>query len=283
MITTLKNIFAFITDPKNRRMFVLAAFVILALLLLHQCNANRGLKNEIEAQKQETIRVSNNYEAAMDTIVQYMGSDSVLRAQKLGYELTIEELNTQYADLLEDFEVEKNKPPKTVIKTEYIIKEVVNNVPVLVEIDSAGNKKLTFGDTIQHDINNYLIFDGKIPYDLVFNEVDSTYKLVPGKANMNFELGMNLNLGLFQDPDTKKILIKANTNYPNVTFTKLDGASIMDDPDNKKVIRQMRKPWGIGLNVGYGFLVNTSTGAIGTGPYVGIGLSYTPKFLQWGK
>ena len=122
-----------------------------------------------------------------------------------------------------------------------------------------------------------------MPYDLVFNEVDSTYKLVAGNATLAFELGMNLNLGLFQDKKTKKIYIQADTDYPGVTFTKLDGASILDDPDNKKVLRQMRKPWGIGINVGYGLLVNPSSGTIGTGPYVGIGLSYTPKFLQWGK
>ena len=161
MMTILKNVLQFITDPKNRRMLVLAGFVILVLLLLQQCNANRGLKNEIEAQKQETVRVSNNYDAAMDTIKQYKVDGDTWRAEKLGFELTIDELKDEYSDLLADFEIEKNKPPKTIIKTEYIIKEVINNVPVLVEIDSLGNKSLKLGDTVKHNINNYLIFDGR--------------------------------------------------------------------------------------------------------------------------
>lgn len=283
MITILKNILKFVTDPKNTRMLLLAGIVILVLLLLRQCNATRAAKNEVEAQKQETQRISNNYDAAMDTIKQYQVDGDTWRAEKLGYELSLEELETKYADLLGDFEVEKNKPPKVIIQTEWKIKEVVNNIPVLVEVDSLGNRSMAFGDTVYHDSINYRKLGGRIPYEIVFNEKDSTYKLIPDDAIVDLEFGMNMNLGLFQDKDTKKIMIKAETNYPGVTFTKIEGASIMDDPDNKKVLRQMRKPWGLGINVGYGFVVDPSSGSINTGPYFGIGLSYTPKFLQWGK
>ena len=279
----MKKILDFFTNPKNTRMIILAGFVILVLLLLHQCNRNKGLKNELDRQKTEAQRAKNNYEASIDTIKQYRLKDGTWRAEKLGYELTLDELKGKYADLLGDFEIEKNKPPRVVIKTVVEIREVIREVPVLVEIDENGNKSLIFKDSTRHNPDNYRVIDGRVPYEIVFNEKDSTYNLVPGNATLGLQLGMNLNVGLFQDKKTKKVSIIADTDYPGVTFTKLDGASIMDDPKNKSALRSMRKTWGLGLNLGYGAVVNPSTGTVGLGPYFGIGLSYNPKFLQWGK
>ena len=285
MITILKNIGKFLTDPKNTRMIMLGIIVIILLLFLQQCNRTQYFKDQVELEKQETKRVSNNYEAALDTIEQGKIDDNTWRAEKAGYELTLDELENKYTDLLGDFEVEKNKPPKVVIKIEYVINEVVNNVPVYVEVDSLGNTSIAFSDSTYHDstMTNYRYLSGNIPYKIIFDPSDSLYKAVPDFGVFNLTLGMNLNLGLFQDKKTRKISIMADTDYPGVTFTNIDGASIMDDPANKKVLRQIRKPWGLGINIGYGAIVDVKNGTISTGPYFGIGLSYTPKFLQWGK
>jgi hypothetical protein len=282
-MTTLNKVFNFIKDPKNTRMIILGAFIILLLLFLRQCNATKAAKAEAELQKQETQRIANNYEAAMDTIRQGKLDKDTWRAEKSGYELTLDELKGKYADLLGDFKVEKNKPPKVVIKTVYEIREVIREVPVFIEVDAFGNTSLVFNDSTRHNANNYRYLSGKIPYKIVMDPIDSTYKVVPGLGAFDLTLGMNLNLGLFQDKKTRKISIVADTDYPGVTFTTLEGASIMDDPKNKKILRSMRKTWGLGVNLGYGVLVNTSSGSISTGPYLGLGLSYNPKFLQWGK
>lgn len=282
-MTTIAKVLSFFKDPKNTRMIIFGAFVILLLLFLRQCNATKAAKSEIEHQKQETQRIANNYEAAIDTIRQGKFDKDTWRAEKSGYELTLDELNGKYADLLGDFEIEKNKPPKVVIKTVYVIKEVIREVPVYIEIDAFGNTSLVFSDSTQHNTNNYRYLSGKIPYKIVMNPADSTYSVVPGFGTFDLSLGMNLNLGLFQDKKTRKISIVADTDYPGVTFTTLEGASIMDDPKNKKILRSMRKTWGLGVNLGYGLLVNTGSGSISTGPYLGVGLSYNPKFLQWGK
>ena len=70
-----------------------------------------------------------------------------------------------------------------------------------------------------------------------------------------------------------------DTDYPGVTFTKLEGASILDDPKNKPALRQLRKNWSLGIQAGYGMTLNGNN--INGAPYLGIGLSYSPKFLQW--
>jgi len=284
MMTIFTNILKFITDPKNTRMLLLGAVVVFLLLFLQQCNATKAAKAEVELQRQETVRISNNYEAAADTIRQSKIDENTWRAEKAGYELTIDEAKEKYVDLLKDFKYEKNKPPKVIIETEIEIKEVMGNVKITsTELDSNGNATLIASDTARFDSINYRYLNGKIPYKLVFNKVDSTYKIVSDNGVFELRQGIGINYGLFQDKKTKKISIVATTDYPGITFTSLEGANIMDDKKNKELIRQMRKPWSIGLNVGYGAIVDVKNGSVATGPYVGFGISYSPKFLQWGK
>jgi len=283
MITILKNILKFITDPKNTRMIMLGVVVILLFLFLQQCGATKAAKQEVELQKRETQRIANNHKAAVDTIKQYQLSDNTWRAEKRGFELTIDELKGEYSELLGDFKIEKNKPPKVVVKTEYIIRDSISEIPVLVKIDDFGNTSIGISDSVYHSLNNFRFLNGRIPYEIKFNEKDSTYNLVPGLANFELTIGMNLNLGLFQDKKTREITIIADTDYPGVYFTQLNGASIMSDPESKKVVRSMRKPWSIGINAGYGAVFGINSGQITTGPYVGVGLNYSPKFLQWGR
>lgn len=283
MIAVLNNILKFITDPKNTRMILLGGIVILILLQARQCNQTKYWKQQIEIQKQETKRIANNYEAAMDTIKTYKVDGDTWRSEKLGYELTLEELKGKYSTLLGDFKIEKNKPPKTIVRTEFLIKDSIHNVPILVEIDSLGRRFMAFSDSVHHDSANYRFLNGRIPYEITFDPIDSVYKLKPSYGQFDLTIGMNLNLGIFQDKKTRKIMIKADTDYPGVKFTMLEGASIMDNPANRKTLRTMRKTWGVGINLGYGFLVNPSSGIINTGPYFGLGVSYSPKFLQWGR
>jgi len=281
MITVFKNVLKFITDTKNTRMLLLAGIVILILLLLRQCGKTSNAKLELEKSISEIVRVNNNIDAYNDSIKSYKLDDNTWRSERLGYEISMEELKTKYSTLLGDFKVEKNKPPKVLIKTEYQIKEVIRDINVYVEIDSLGENRLTFIDSVKYDTINYRNISGNIPYTLVYNVTDSMYHLEPRKANIELEIGMNLNLGLFKDKDTKKINIIADTDYPGVKFISLEGASIMDDPKNKKILRQLRKNWSLGLNVGYGLNVNPKHGIINSGIYFGIGISYSPKFLQW--
>ena len=278
MITIFKSIIGFLTNPKNTRMLLFAGIVLFALLFLRQCGKTSDAKADIEVAKQEILRVTNNLAASNDTLNQYILDIGTTRAEIKGYELTVEELESDYADLLVDFEIEKNKPPLTIIKTEYIIKEVIVEVPVyILPGDSLFDNYLAFADSASYDSIgvNYRILTGRIP----FNYSDST--IVPSLGNFTLELGMNLNLGLFKDKETKEITILADTDYPGVTFTQLQGANILSDPKNKKILRGLRKNWGLGINVGYGLNVNPNTGILNRGIYIGAGLSYSPKWLQW--
>lgn len=277
VLSILNHIIKFLTDPKNTRMILFAVLVGLVLLLFRQCGKTQEAKAETQKAYQEVSRVKNNHAAISDSIKMYMLDNHTMRAEKQAYELTINELKEEYRDLLGKLELEKNKPPKVIIKTEYVIEEVITEVPVYVVTDSAGVNNIKFKDSLNHNEKNYRVITGKIPFTI--DTTDSIPLLLPGKGTFGLELGMNLNLALIKDKETKKISIVVDTDYLGVNFTSIEGASILDNPLNKKALRSIRKNWSLGFQVGYGININGSS--INTSPYVGLGLNYSPKFLQW--
>lgn len=294
MLNFLTRIFSWITDPKNRNLVMLIGIGILIALLLRQCNATAHYKDEVERQKEETTRLLNNEEAKNAQLIQYIKDDSITRRAMIqGFELTQEELKKDYADLLDGFEDLKKKTALALAKGTIHTKETIY-VYTTAKIDSLGNGEFYASDTLKVDDDNWRIMSFRTPFtNRYFNKSDSTevdfskynifQELYPGQTQFTFEQSIGLKVGLFKDPNDKKIYIAAESKYPGLTFTKLEGADIMADPESRKVTRDFRKPFGISIQGGYGVMVNALNGGFATGPYIGIGLHYSPKWLQWGK
>jgi hypothetical protein len=294
MISFFTNIWSWLTNPKNRSILKLIAIAILILIILMQCSQNRGLKGDLEQQKTETQRIQNNYEALHTPLIQGKINDSTLRAERLGLKLSLDELKKNYSDLLIGFEEFKKQTPKVIEKLTINNIETIKEVPVYAKIDSLGDGALTFNDSVNFADGNFRRIQGTLPViSRFYNKKDSTQidlnklglyeQLNPGAANFNLEQKIKLKVGLFEDPKTNKVMIAATTSYPGISFTQLDGADIMDNDISKKAARNFRKTWGIGLSIGYGAAVNLKTNQMFLGPQIGIGLNYTPKWLQWGK
>mgnify|MGYP006875027957 CR=1 FL=1 len=94
---------------------------------------------------------------------------------------------------------------------------------------------------IQFIKNNYRILSGIIPFTV--DTTDTIPKVIPGMGNFSLELAMNLDLALVKDRETKKINILVDTDYPGVSFTQIEGASILDNPKNKKALRENEEIW----------------------------------------
>lgn len=253
----------------NARFIGVITIIILILLLTRQCNKVADLKREYK-------RVENNNRAKSDSIRKYKIDKETTRHERLGLELKIGELNKEYSYLLGKFKTKDN--PKTVVITEYEIRDSIREVPVYVTVDTKGNKTLSFTDSLKINTDNYRYVSGTIPYSIYYDSKDSTYKINPKRLDMDLNIGMNLDIGVFKDKDGV-IKIKTDTDYPNVTFTALNGAYVLDSPENKKTLRALRKTFGLGLSLGYG--ISLGKGGMQSGLYVGIGLNYTPKFLQF--
>jgi hypothetical protein len=76
-------------------------------------------------------------------------------------------------------------------------------------------------------------------------------------------------------------MTRVTTDYPNLTFSDINSFEITDNPETRKALKAARKEFGLGVQLGYG-ISGSSTG-LSPGIYVGVGLHYSPKFLQFGK
>jgi hypothetical protein len=283
-----------IRDPKNRGIIKLAAIAILIMIILMQCSQNRGLRADVQAQKNETTRITNNYEALHDTIRQGKVNDSTILAERLALKLTLKELKEGYSDLLIGFEQFKKQNPKVIERFTVTNNETIREVPIYAKMDSLGNGELAFSDSIKYPDGNSRTLTGSIKYkSRLFTKKDSLeadinklglYNTIQGGVgNFKIEQKMKLTVGLFEDPKTKKVTIAVKTSYPGITFSQLEGADIMNDETSRNVAKKLRKTWGIGIQFGYGAAVDLKTSKIILGPQIGVGIHYTPNFLQWGK
>ena len=253
----LKNIIGILTDPKNTRMFLLGGIVVLCMLLLRQCQATDEAKGEAN-------KISNNWKASLDTIDNYIDKNGNAVAE-------IRALNLSLEEIVDELEFEKGKPPVTIIKTETVIQEVIVEVPVTVIDTVVGNfnSALSLSDTATwgKSFRDVSVF---VPYEL--NDLNINF----GNATIELNQNIFLTASLIRDTKTKELFVNLLTDYPGTTFNSAQGILIDQQGKAFKSLQyENRKTLGIGLQLGVGLSGN------GIGPYVGIGLNYTPKFLQW--
>jgi len=293
-LNAIKRVFSYLFKPENRQVlwFILFAALIVIILMQRSCNSN--LKSELNVQKGEAQRIKNNYEAQKDSVRHYKINDSIFRAERLGFVLTLNELNTNYKYLLTGFEDFKKNPPKVIINQPLLIRETIKEVPVTARVDINGNGDFKFSSETIYPDNNFRKLSGFIPYSSkFFNKADSTpidyknlpytFTINPGTGTFDLEQKINIKLGLFEDSKTKKVKVAVNTSYPGITFSGLEAYDIMEEDLIKKQQQGGKKVWGLGFNLGYGANVNTKTNQVFFGPQMGIGLHYTPKWAQWGR
>jgi hypothetical protein len=261
MILIIKNILGVITDPKNTRMFLVGGMAVLLFLLLRQCN-------QTEIAKGEVIRFQNNLVAANDTILNYVNERGESVGEIKGLSLSLEELK-------DSLKYEKGRPPITIIKYKTIIKESIVKVPVITKDTIIKQDGTSFNSILSFSSDsNWTKSSRSINVNLPYNFTDS---LAFGTASIGLKQNIWLDATLSQDMKTKEIFVKLTSDYPGTTFNSTRG--IMIDRKSKEfrnLQMQNRKPFGFGLNLGMGI---TSTGNLT--PYLGIGISWNPKLLQW--
>ena len=241
---------------KNKDFFLLIAVIVLGILLFKQCE-------KTGAAKEEAVRVEQNYEALKDTLVNYKTKDGLNAASKKALRLKLSEVR-------DSLEFEKNKPPVTIIEYKTQIKEKIVEVPVYIQSDSLSDK-LVISDSTKWEKSSRII-NVIIPFKINNNS------LYPAKGNINLEQKIWLSASLTQDQKTKQAYVNLKSDYPGLTFNDAQGVLIENDDEGFKSLKyKSRKTISLGLQVGYGFQLNSSK----PNPYVGIGVQYSPRFLQW--
>jgi hypothetical protein len=264
----------------SSRLFLIIAIVILIMLLLRQCNATSSAEAEAK-------REHNNYLAEMDSVRLISKSKDKVVYEKSAFERKVSELTQKEKDLIHQLELKSNgkgTTPKTVIQTVTQYVDTFRNIASSVVEDTSGGTSLTFKYEPKLPGNNKFSLTGKTPYVIEFtrNQKDTAEvfaKLNPGNTEVSMSQNIDLVTGIYRDPKSKRLMTRVSTTYPNMTFSSINSFDITDNPDTRDVMKKARKEWGLGFTIGYG-IAGSSTG-IKTGLILGIGLHYTPKWLQF--
>jgi hypothetical protein len=246
------------TVLKNLKILLYVGVAVLAILLFRQCEQTRKAESE-------TIRINNNWKASQDTIRNYVDKNGNASAEIRALTLTLDEAR-------QSIEFEKSKPPVTVIKYETQIVEKLVEIPVISMDTTIGN------------FNSAAIIAASAEWGKSSRKIKTTLPyaftdgiVTFGDATIDLEQNIFLTASILQDKKTKEVFVNLSTDYPGTKFNSAQGIMIDQSSGGfKGMQRQSRKTLGIGLQIGVGIV-----GGLGPAPYVGIGLNYTPKILQW--
>ena len=254
----INKVLSFLTSPKNGRIIVAAILFILITLLLRQCEKTRTAE-------WETTRIGNNLKASNDTIRNYIDKNGNSAAEIRALTLTLKEAKGMV-------KFNKTRPPVTIIKYETQIVERIVKVPV-ISIDTAIGK-----------FNSAAIIESEDSWGKSSRKIKTTvpYSFENGKAtfgNAAIDLDQNIFLtaSILRDKKTKEVFVNLSTDYPGTTFNSAQGIMIDSKSSGFRDLQfKSRKSFGVGVQLGIGI---SGTNLIS--PYVGLGINYTPKFLQW--
>ena len=264
-----------ISSILNNKITPVAAIAVLAFLLLRQCGISKDAKREAE-------RSMNNLLVQQDSVRTVKSKLGNALAEKSAFQLKYNELSEEQEFLIKQLELAKNKKPGIVIETQVVYRDTTIIIPVENEIGiDTSYLGFTYNPTLPG--TNRLWVRGSLPYTMIDTVLDGQgiTLINPGSVNMTVEQKIDLVAGLYRDPKTDRLFVRASTSFPGISFNDIQALDMVDDPGTRKALRGARKPFGIGVGVGYG--MSLATDGYQAGPIIGVGLYYSPKFLQFGK
>lgn len=248
---------------ENKRLTKYIAFlkislivVLLGLIFLSvkQCERINKLEHEIEV-------MDNNSAALVDSLQYYRDSNGLLNAEKLALQVRVQ-------DLKDSLWFERNKEPVTVIKYKTKIVEKIITEPQLVYDTLTHSSQILWAGEKNYEQSSFA-FSAIIPYTIQ----DSTLKL--GTSSLDFIQNLWCRASLVYDKRQGNVRVNLATDCPGVTFNETQGILVEDSEYLNNLRYDSRRTWGIGLQLGYGI----SKG--GFSPYLGLGISYMPRWLQF--
>jgi hypothetical protein len=248
------------------------AIGILSFLLLKQCNSSNEAAEEL-------ARLQRNALAMSDTLKIIKSDNGRMVVEKSSLELKVSELNDEQKKLVKRLEFANAKKPEIIIQTEIVYRDTGIKVETAVDktSDTSGKFKFVYNPTLPG--KNKFSIDGSIPYILRKSNQGKYDVFADGQSELSVTQTIDVVAGLYTDPQTKLLKVRLSTDFPGITFAGVNGIKITDNAEARKAIRDARKNFGIGFNLGYGMLF--TPGGYQPGPYFGLGVHYSPKILQF--
>lgn len=254
---------------------LILGIAILGFFQMKQCSSSSEAEEEL-------ARLRRNSIAMNDSIRIIKSENGRMVAEKSSLELKVSELTDEQKHLIDRLSYEKSKDPEIIIQTEIVYRDTGIKAKSVANktSDSSGNFEIAYRPTLPG--KNKFSIEGKVPYKIHTSKDSSGVHAditSDGEASLTVEQTLDVVAGLSTDPVTKVMLVRLSTDFPGVTFAGINGIKIVDNSETRRAMKDARKNFGIGLNLGYG--LGFTTGGYNVGPYLGIGIHYSPKILQF--
>ena len=265
----IKNILA------NRTLVTFVAGALLCLLFLKQCNSIENLKQDVKLAQQDADRNLNNFKAAQDSVTVLRNDNGDQLAQIRSFEFDLSNLQNSQANLTKKYQkaLALNKDLKKVnslISAELEIKDSLDVTTNTEQLDTTTTK-ITFNSEKDFGNGNSRILNGF-----------STVKYEFEKFNVletKFELTQTLSLmAAIEQGEDGADRLKLSTSYPGLVIKDIENINLVNTRLNRRA--EKKSSWLVGFGVGYGINLNNNQ-VISTGPSIGVGLYWSPKFLQF--
>ena len=257
------------------------AIVIISAFMFNQCKSGADKEREIS-------RLEMNNKAANDTIKTYVSKSGKLTTEISAYMLDAKKDKDRIKDLTGE-----NTHLKGLIATGNGTGSVTGGGNVHVTnvqtSDTTGN--LILKDSTIYNATNYSKVYSKVPYTLSLikkkfvTPKDTTWKIKPvisvsEEASYTTKTVMDIYFS-FQEEKKGELTVRVSTPHKGVTFNSLQGGVLRGQDLPASMRNDSKKSWGFGYSAGIGLLYDPIAGRMMPGVFVGIGINYTPKKIQF--
>jgi hypothetical protein len=266
-----KNIKQFFS---NKSLVIFVAGALFVLLFLRQCNQIDNLKAKVEMTEKDSQRNFNNYLASKDSVRIIKAENGNLISQKRSYEFDLSNLKGDQKDLIEKYKDALNlnrnlNKVNTLLAADLKIKDNFTAETSFTKIDSASTKiKFTkfddFGNGNSRDLLGEML--------ITKNKDDFKY------SDAMFSINHKINLMAAIENVDGADQLKISTSYPGLSFSNIENINLINTRLNQKPVK--KGGFAIGVGLGYGVNLNNNQ-IISTGPSIGFGLYYSPKWLRF--
>ena len=260
--------------------FLFGGLAILLFCLLQQCNSNQNLKREIVQVQRVSDRNLNNYKAMQDTIIVEKNKNEELVSSIRSFEYDVNTLTENNKKLVSKYtnQLSINSELENVnslLSTTLNVKDSIIDANGIVTVDTDSINNI---DTITVDVNDKWEFD---KYN--WRRFNGSISLLKDSTNYSlfssrFDIiqGIGLSAAIINEEGFDRL--KITTPYKGVTFTNIENINLVNDRLNNKY--EKKAGWSIGVGFQYGINLNNNQ-VISTGPAIGIGVYWSPKFLRF--
>ena len=270
MVNKIKDIFS------NKTLVMFIAGALFVMLFLRQCNSIENLKQDVKLAQEDAGRQLNNFKASQDSIVLLINENGDQLATIRSYEFDLSDMADSQSKLTDKYKKALNlnkdlKEVNSLISANLEIKDSLN-VTTTTEVIGLDTTKITFESSDDFGNGNSRLLTGFT--DVKFDTSINQFSVLMTR----FELTQTLSLMAAIENVDGADRLKLSTSYPGLVIKDIENINLVNTRLNRK--DQKKSRWMVGFGVGYGINLNNNQ-VISTGPSIGVGLYFSPKFLQF--